>query len=68
MTFVTVIQVTEQSFKVIKFEGKSQRGIYPQTSQHGVVVSCLESNAENDAHCEEMAGFLNRVTTTKSSI
>lgn len=58
-TFVTVIQVSANKFDVFKFVGNTQKSIYPQTSEKGIVVACWESNAQNDKYCFDLAEKMN---------
>ena len=57
-TFVTVMQ-TKNGFDVFKFNGNSQKSIYPQTREKGIVISCWESNEQNDKYCFELAEKMN---------
>lgn len=58
-TFVTVIQVSANGFDVFKFDGNTQKSIYPQTNKKGIVVACFESNEQNDKYCFYLAEKMN---------
>lgn len=58
-TFVTVMQVSANKFGVFKFNGNSQKSIYPQTREKGIVISCWVSNEQNDKYCFELAEKMN---------
>ncbi len=56
-TLTTVIQ-TKEGFEVFKFEGNTQKSIYPEVRKKGALVSCWESTPENDKFCEYLAKSL----------
>ena len=58
-TFVTVMQVSANKFDVFKFNGISQKSIYPQTREKGILISCWESNEQNDKYCFGLAEKMN---------
>ena len=54
-TFVTVIQIAANKFDVFKFNGETQKSIYPQTRLKGILITCWESNTQNDKYCFHLA-------------
>ena len=58
-TFVTVIQIGAKKFDVFHFNGETQKNIYPQTREKGALVTCWESNQQNDKYFFELAEQMN---------
>jgi len=58
-TFIAVLQVSAKNFEVFKFNGNNQKSIYPQIREKGILVSCWESNNQNDKYCFQLCENMN---------
>ena len=58
-TFVTVIQISASKFDVFFFNGESVGRINRGNDYKGVMVTCFESNKQNDEYCFTLANNMN---------
>ena len=59
-TLVTVIQIAPNKFDVFMFNGETQKSIYPQTREKGILITCWDSNVQNDKYCFSLAETMNK--------